>query len=113
MVGPDGVLICRAGRQAAIKQLGWRTVNVCGRSGVSALFGHLLSEQDDSILHKPLIALEATALYRELKTLIANDNAQHKAAPQFSSDHRSEIRDPGDYPTPSPPPAAPANKPLL
>src|SRR5690625_1024817 len=72
-ITPDGVLVCGARRLAAIKQLGWKTVNVWVRSGISDRLGHLLAEQDDNVLHKPLTQTEAAALYRELKALMAED----------------------------------------
>lgn len=100
-VSPDGVLICGARRLAAIKQLGWRTVNVWVRSGISDRLGHLLAEQDDNVLHKPLTALEAAALYRELKTLMAEDAARRKAATQFRSDNQPGTDGLGKFPEPS------------
>ncbi|WP_285116241.1 chromosome partitioning protein ParB [Propionibacterium freudenreichii] len=100
-VSPDGVLICGARRLAAIKQLGWRTVNVWVRSGISDRLGHLLAEQDDNVLHKPLTALEAAALYRELKSLMAEDAARRKAATQFRSDNQPGTDGPGKFPEPS------------
>src|SRR5690625_4042700 len=69
-VTPDGVLVCGARRLAAIKQLGWRTVNVWVRAGITDRLGQLLAEQDDNVLHKPLTPTEQTALYRELKAVI-------------------------------------------
>ncbi|MGV1005311.1 MAG: ParB N-terminal domain-containing protein, partial [Candidatus Nanopelagicales bacterium] len=39
----DGVLVCGARRLAAIKKLGWRTVNVWVRSGLSDRLGQLLA----------------------------------------------------------------------
>lgn len=102
-VSPDGVLICGARRLAAIKQLGWRTVNVWVRSGISDRLGHLLAEQDDNVLHKPLTALEAAALYRELKTLMAEDAARRQAATQFRSDNQPGTDGVGNFPAPSTP----------
>lgn len=102
-ISPDGVLICGARRLAAIKQLGWHTVNVWVRSGISDRLGHLLAEQDDNILHKPLTALEAAALYRELKQVMAEDAARRKAATQFSSDHQPGLHGAGNFPAPSTP----------
>ena len=58
----DGVLVCGARRLAAIKKLGWRTVNVWVRSGLSDRLGQLLAEQDDNMLHKPYNQLEAAGL---------------------------------------------------
>lgn len=87
-ITPEGVLVCGARRLAAIKKLGWRTVNVWVRSGISDRLGHLLAEQDDNVLHKPLTQTEAAALYRELKTLMAEDAARRDAATRFSSDNQ-------------------------
>ena len=83
-VTPDGVLVCGARRLAAIKALGWRTVNVWVRSGVSDRLGQLVAEQNDNVLHKPLSQLEAASLYRELKQVMAEDAARRQANTQFS-----------------------------
>ncbi|NHN54357.1 ParB N-terminal domain-containing protein [Calidifontibacter sp. DB0510] len=84
-ITPDGVLVCGARRLTAIKQLGWKTVNVWVRSGISDRLGHLLAEQGDNVLHKPLTQTEAAALYRELKALMAEDAARRQAAARFSA----------------------------
>ena len=81
----DGHLICGARRLAAIKLLGIKTVNVWVRSGVSDRLGQLLAEQDDNQLHKPLTQLEAAALYRELKALLAEDAARRQEATRFQT----------------------------
>ncbi|TSD62433.1 ParB N-terminal domain-containing protein [Aeromicrobium piscarium] len=100
-ITPDGVLVCGRRRLAAIRRLGWRTVSVWVRSGISDRLGHLLAEQDDNVLHKDLTASEAFALYRELKTLMAEDARRRKAATQFSSQHQPGIDGPGKFPGPS------------
>lgn len=87
-ITPDGLLVCGARRLAAIKNLGWRKVNVWVRSGISDRLGHLLAEQDDNVLHKPLTQVEAAALYRELKALMAEDAARRQAAAQFSTQNQ-------------------------
>lgn len=84
----DGVLVCGARRLAAIKLLGWRTVNVWVRSGISDRLGHLLAEQDDNVLHKELTPSEKTALYRELKTLMAEDASRRQEATRFSTENQ-------------------------
>lgn len=109
-ITPEGVLVCGRRRLAAIQQLGWRTVNVWVRSGISDRLGHLLAEQDDNVLHKSLTPLEAAALYRELKALLAEDAARRQAATRFSSD-----RQPGDETSEDgganlAPPSAPSGK---
>ena len=100
-ITPDGVLVCGARRLAAIKQLGWRKVNVWVRSGISDRLGHLLAEQDDNVLHKPLTQTEAAALYRELKTLMAEDAERRRAATQFSRQRQPGNDGPGESPGPS------------
>ena len=74
-VTPDGVLVCGARRLAAIKKLGWQTVKVWVRAGITDRLGQLLAEQDDNQLHKPLTQTEQAALYQELKALMAEDAA--------------------------------------
>lgn len=100
-ITPDGVLVCGARRLAAIKQLGWRKVNVWVRSGISDRLGHLLAEQDDNVLHKPLTQTEAAALFRELKTLMHEDAARRKAATQFSSENQPGSDGPANLAGPS------------
>lgn len=97
----DNVLVCGARRLAAIKQLGWRTVNVWVRSGISDRLGHLLAEQDDNVLHKPLTQLEAAALYRELKQVMAEDAARRQAATRFSAQQQPGDDGSGNFPAPS------------
>ena len=84
----DGVLVCGARRLAAIKMLGWRTVSVWVRGGLSDRLGKLLAEQDDNMLHKPYNQLEAAGLYREIKAVMAEDAARRKSATQFSAEHQ-------------------------
>lgn len=93
-VSPDGFLVCGARRLAAIKQLGWKSVNVWVRSGLSDRLGQLLAEQDDNALHKPLTQLEAAALYRELKTLLAEDAARRQEATRFGSTGAAKLAAP-------------------
>lgn len=97
----DGVLVCGARRLAAIKLLGWRTVSVWVRSGISGRLGHLLAEQDDNMLHKDLTPSEKTALYRELKTLMAEDAARRQAATRFSANNQPGQDGAGKFPAPS------------
>jgi len=100
-ITPDGVLVCGARRLAAIRQLGWKSVNVWVRSGISDRLGHLLAEQDDNVLHKPLTQLEATALYRELKQVMAEDAGRRQAATQFSAQQQPGDDGAGKFPAPS------------
>lgn len=100
-VTPDGVLVCGARRLAAIKQLAWAEVRVWVRSGISTQLGYMLAEQNDNMLHKPLSQLEAAELYREMKTILAEDAAQRKAATQFSGEENRGISGPADSAGPS------------
>lgn len=97
----DGVLVCGARRLAAIKKLGWRTVNVWVRSGLSDRLGQLLAEQDDNMLHKPYTQLEAAGLYREIKQVMAEDAARRKSATQFSAENQPGTTGAGKFPAPS------------
>lgn len=87
-ITPDGVLVCGRRRLAAIQQLGWRTVSVWVRSGISDRLGHLLAEQDENVHRKSLTQIEAADLYRELKQLMAEDAERREHATRFSSDYQ-------------------------
>ena len=100
-ITPDGLLVCGVRRLAAIKQLGWRTVNVWVRSGLSDRLGQLLAEQDDNMLHKPYTQLEAAGLYREIKQVMAEDAARRKFATQFSSANQPGNDGPAKFAGPS------------
>lgn len=103
-ITPDGMLVCGARRLAAIRQLGWRTVNVWVRSSISDRLGHLLAEQDDNQLHKTLSPVEAAGLYREIKELIAEDAARRDQATRFSTEHQPRWNGGGNFPPPLTPP---------
>lgn len=100
-ITPDGMLVCGARRLTAIKELGWKTVNVWVRSGISDRLGHLLAEQDDNMLHKPLTQLEAAGLYRELKQLMHDDANRRKASTQFSAERQPGTDGPAKFAGPS------------
>ncbi|QLQ10071.1 MAG: ParB N-terminal domain-containing protein [Nocardioidaceae bacterium] len=84
-VTPEGVLVCGWRRLLAIQQLDWRSCKVWVRSGISDRLNGLLAQQDENALHKPYTQLEAAALYRELKKVMAEDAARREAAHQFST----------------------------
>jgi ParB family chromosome partitioning protein len=88
-VTPDGTLVCGARRLAALRQLGVRKLNVWVRSGISERLTQLLAEQDDNTLHKPLSPIEAAALYREVKVLLAEDAKRRQQATRFGSDQEN------------------------
>ncbi|GAA1532564.1 ParB N-terminal domain-containing protein [Brevibacterium picturae] len=97
----DGTLVCGARRLAAVKQLGWRTVDVWVRSSISDRLGHLLAEQDENTQHKDLTPVEAAALYRELKALMAEDAQRRKQATQFGVDQNPRSDGPANFAGPS------------
>lgn len=100
-ITPEGVLICGARRLATVKTLGWKTVRVWVRSGLSDRLGQLLAEQDDNVLHKPLTPLEATGLYRELKALLEEDAKKRQELTQFHQGHKPGEHGGGNFPTPA------------
>jgi ParB family transcriptional regulator, chromosome partitioning protein len=82
-ITPDGVLICGARRLAAMRQLGYRTVSVWVRAGISDRLRQLMAEQADNAQHKPLTQTEAASLYRELKSLMADDASRRQETSRF------------------------------
>lgn len=100
-ISPDGFLVCGARRLAAIKQLGFKTINVWVRSGLSNRLGQLLAEQDDNALHKPLTPVEGAGLYRELKAVLAEDAARRQEATRFSNEHQPGGDGGGRFASPS------------
>ncbi|MFM9920912.1 ParB N-terminal domain-containing protein [Lacisediminihabitans sp. H27-G8] len=85
-ISPDGTLICGVRRYAAVLELGWKTVNVWVRSGISTDLEQLMAEQHENTLRKPFTPLEAARLYAELKPLYQEDAARRKAATQYRFD---------------------------
>ncbi|WP_022883680.1 ParB N-terminal domain-containing protein [Glaciibacter superstes] len=82
-ITPEGALVCGARRLSALQALGIKTVNVWVRSGITDRLGQLLAEQDDNALHKPLTPTEQATLYRELKTVMAEDAARRQVDSRF------------------------------
>jgi len=84
-ITPDGYLICGYRRLAAAKQLGWRTLRVWVRSGISDELTRLLAERDENITHQPLSPDEAAKLYQELLVLVKEDARRRQAATQYGA----------------------------
>lgn len=82
-ITPDGLLICGLRRLEAARQLGWDTLRVWVRSGLSDDLTRLLAERDDNLTHKPLSSIEAARLYRELLVLVKEDAAWRQRSTQF------------------------------
>ena len=85
-ITPDGVLVCGRRRLEAVKRMGWRTLRVWVRSGISDELSRLLAQRDDNELRKPLSPVEQAALYEELKKLLAEDAARRQEASRFGAD---------------------------
>jgi ParB family transcriptional regulator, chromosome partitioning protein len=98
-ITPDGVLVCGWRRLEAVRQLGWRSMNVWVRSGISGRLESLLAQQDDNDLHKPLNEIEKATLYRELKQVRAEEAERRKQATQFGAEsHRGASGGASDAP---------------
>ncbi len=89
-ISPDGTLICGRRRLEAIRELQWPTVKVWVRSGISDRLNSLLAWQDENTLHKPLSLVEATALYRELEVVLAEDAARRQRLTRFGANETEE-----------------------
>src|SRR4051794_19934620 len=102
-ITPDGVLVCGARRLAAVKRLGWRTLKVWVRSGISDELNRLLAQQDENEQRKPLSPLEQAALFRELRKLLNEDAARRQKESQFGEGGKpKEGSGPGSGPGPLP-----------
>ncbi|MFD6175532.1 MULTISPECIES: ParB N-terminal domain-containing protein [unclassified Isoptericola] len=100
-VTPDGVLVCGRRRLEAIIRLGWTSVKVWVRAGISDPLSGLLAQQDENALHKPLAPTEAARLYRELKAVLAEDARRRQEASRFGTDGDvGEENGGGDSPPP-------------
>ncbi|MGD9959031.1 ParB/RepB/Spo0J family partition protein [Nocardioides sp.] len=92
-ITPDGVLVCGARRLEAVKRLGWRTLKVWVRSGISDELNRLLAQNDENEQRKPLSPLEQAALFRELKELMREDGKRRQEASRFGADSESDEED--------------------
>lgn len=101
-ISPDGVLLCGWRRLEAVKRMGWRSVNVWVRSGISAKLQSLLAQQDENALHKPLNQLEQASLYRELKELRAEEADQRMQTHQYGTGSEEHSPFSGSGPGPDP-----------
>lgn len=106
-ITPDGVLVCGHRRLEAVRRLGWRTVKVWIRSGISNRLTELLAQQDENSLHKPLSPTEQADLYTELKALYAEEAQRRQEASRFGGGvdpgaSSAGVYGSGDAPEPSP-----------
>lgn len=84
-ITPDGVLVCGHRRLKAVKELGWPTLRVWVRTGISDPLTKLLAEQDENALHRPLSPFDAAKLYQELKDLLTEDALRRQRATRFGA----------------------------
>ncbi|MCB0907920.1 MAG: ParB N-terminal domain-containing protein [Nocardioidaceae bacterium] len=84
-ITPDGVLVCGWRRLQAVRRLGWTTLKVWVRSGISDELSHLLAQQDENELRKPLTQLETWKLYHEVKRLMAEEAERRQEATRFGA----------------------------
>ena len=98
-ITPDGVLVCGARRLEAVKRLGWRTLKVWVRSGISDELNRLLAQNDENEQRKPLTPREQAALFRELRDLMREDGKRRQEASRFGAKPDSDETDgPGAAP---------------
>lgn len=94
-ITPDGVLVCGRRRLEAVKRMGWRTLKVWVRSGLSDELSRILAQQDENEQHKPLTPLEEEALFDELSRVMAEDAARRQEESRFGG-----VNGGGDSPPP-------------
>ncbi|HXH78394.1 ParB N-terminal domain-containing protein [Nocardioides sp.] len=85
-VTPDGVLVCGKRRLEAVRRLGWSTLKVWVRSGISDELSQVLAQQDENEQRKPFTQLELSHLYDEVKRLTDEEAAHRQAATRFGAD---------------------------
>jgi ParB family chromosome partitioning protein len=90
-ITPAGVLVCGLRRLEAARRLGWPTLRVWVRSGISDELSHLLAQQDENQQRKPLTQLEAAHLYNEVKRLMAEEAAARQTNSRFGSADFGEV----------------------
>jgi ParB family chromosome partitioning protein len=94
-VTPDRVLVCGWRRLEAVKRLGWQSIKVWVRSGISDPVTALLAERDENTQRKDYTPVEREALYREIKELLREDAARRQAETRFGGARRNENKKTG------------------
>src|SRR5690606_12739414 len=84
-ITPDGVLVCGRRRLEAVKRLGWRTLKVWVRAGISDQLSRLLAERDENKLRKDLTPEEQSRLFDELDALMKEDGKRRQQASRFGA----------------------------
>lgn len=83
LVSADGVLLCGARRLAAVRHLGWRSVEVRVHPAASTNLSAALAEQQENAQRLDLLPTEEARLYIELKPLYQADAAERQAITRF------------------------------
>ncbi|MCL1870596.1 MAG: ParB N-terminal domain-containing protein [Promicromonosporaceae bacterium] len=83
LVSADGVLLCGARRLAAVRELGWRQIEVRVHPDASGTLSAALAEQQENGQRLDLLPTEEARLYVELKPLYQADAAERQAASRF------------------------------
>jgi len=84
-ITPDGLLVCGRRRLEAARQLGWPTIKVWVRSGISGELTYLLAQQHENSMRKPLSPLEAESLFREIQALQREEARLRQEATRFGT----------------------------
>jgi ParB family transcriptional regulator, chromosome partitioning protein len=84
-ITPDGLLVCGRRRLEAARSLGWATIKVWVRSGISGDLTYLLAQQHENSMRKPLSPLEAEALFREIQDLQREEARLRQEASRFGA----------------------------
>jgi ParB family transcriptional regulator, chromosome partitioning protein len=99
-ITPDGLLVCGRRRLEAARQLGWPTIKVWVRSGISGELTYLLAQQHENSMRKPLSPLEAESLFREIQNLQREEARLRQEATRFGSRESEDAPGAGGPPAP-------------
>ena len=99
-ITPDGLLVCGRRRLEAARQLGWPTIKVWVRSGISGELTYLLAQQHENSMRKPLSPLEAESLFREIQNLQREEARLRQEATRFGAPEAEDAPGAGGPPAP-------------
>jgi ParB family chromosome partitioning protein len=99
-ITPDGLLVCGRRRLEAARQLGWPTIKVWVRSGISGELTYLLAQQHENSMRKPLTPLEAESLFREIQNLQREEARLRQEATRFGAPESDSVPGAGGPPAP-------------
>jgi len=99
-ITPDGLLVCGRRRLEAARQLGWPTIKVWVRSGISGELTYLLAQQHENSMRKPLSPLEAESLFREIQSLQREEARLRQEATRFGAPEPEDAPGAGGPPAP-------------